>query len=249
MMAKQAAFGTTLDYGIAQVETATVVGTITGDGDARTILTASGMTGSAITTDVAVVTGDTPQAVAVKIAAGLNAIANITAWFSVRSAGATVILTRLAPAADDATMNLDINNESCTGLTDAPTSAATLTGAAYDEMANVSSFGGPGLSLDTEDVTTHDSTGGWEEVVGTILRSGELSMDIVYDPADATADATTGLVYAMENRISCFFKVTFPDTTEWSFTGYVTGFEPSAPADGALTASVTIKVNGAPTLA
>lgn len=248
-MAKQAAFGTTLDYGVAQVETSTIVGTITGDGDARTILTASGMTGSPITTDVAVLTGDTPQAVAVKIAAGLNAIANITAKFTVTSAGATVICTRLIPAANDATMNLDVNNETCTGLTDAPTSANTRAGAAYAEVANVANIGGPGLALDTEDVTTHDSTSGWEEVVGTILRSGELSLELVYDPAAATAGATSGLVYLMEERILAFFKLTFPDTTEWSFRGYVSGFEPGAPADGALTASVTIKVSGVPTLA
>ena len=248
-MAKTAAFGTSLAYGIAQVETSTIVGTITGDGDARCITTCDGMTGNPITTDVAVVTGDTPQAVAVKIAAGLNAVGNITAKFAIASAGATVILTRLAAAANDATMNLDVNNESCTGLTDAPTSANTRAGAASTTIASVSNISGPGLSLDTEDVTTHDSTAAWEEVVGTILRTGEVSLEIVYDPAAATADATTGLVYLLEEKIYAFFVVTFPDTTAWSFRGYVTSFEPSAPADGALTASVTIKISGVPTLA
>ena len=33
------------------------------------------------------------------------------------------------------------------------------------EYANVKSISGPGLSLDTEDVTSHDSTAAWEEVV------------------------------------------------------------------------------------
>ena len=248
-MSKQAAFGTSLAYGVAQVETSTIVGTITGDGDARTILTCDGMTGNPITTDVAVLTGDTPQAVAVKIAAALNLIANITAKFAITSAGATVICTRLAAAANDATMNLDVNNESCTGLTDAPTSANTRAGAASGVIANVSSIGGPGLALDTEDVTTHDSTSGWEEVVGTILRTGEISLEIVYDPAAATANATTGLVYLEKERIYAFFVLTFPDTTAWSFRGYVTGFEPSMPVDGALTASVSIKISGVPTLA
>jgi hypothetical protein len=44
-------------------------------------------------------------------------------------------------------------------------------------IAQVKSVSGPGIKLDTVDVTTHDSTGGWEEVVGTILRSGEVKLN------------------------------------------------------------------------
>src|SRR4030042_6561402 len=83
-------------------------------------------------------------------------------------------------------------------------------------VAQVSNISGPGLSLDTEDVTTHDSTSGFEEVVGTILRSGEVALDLVYDPSAATADATNGLLYLLNNRIKGFFRVTFPATTAWS---------------------------------
>ena len=59
-------------------------------------------------------------------------------------------------------------------------------------IAAVSNISGPGLSLDTEDVTTHDSASGWEEVVGTILRSGEVSLDLVYDPNAATHKYASG---------------------------------------------------------
>ena len=63
------------------------------------------------------------------------------------------------------------------------------------EVANVKSIGGPGISLDTEDVTSHDSTEAWEEVVATILRTGEISVDIVYDPNNAThKNAALGLL-------------------------------------------------------
>ena len=122
-------------------------------------------------------------------------------------------------------------------------------GTAY---VNVSSISGPGLSLDTEDVTSHDSTGAWEEVVGTILRSGEVSMDIVYDPAHAThKNAAGGLLADLISRASTTFTLVFPDaaTTEWVFTAVVTGFEPDMPVDGALTASVSMKLTGQPTLA
>ena len=45
------------------------------------------------------------------------------------------------------------------------------------EIAKVTNTSGPSLSLDTEDVTSHDSTDGWEEVVATILRSGTITLD------------------------------------------------------------------------
>ena len=51
-----------------------------------------------------------------------------------------------------------------------------LTKGAYPgtEVAQVTSISGPGISLDTVDVTEHDGDG-WEEVVATILRSGEVT--------------------------------------------------------------------------
>lgn len=119
-------------------------------------------------------------------------------------------------------------------------------------IAQVKSIGGPGLSLDTEDVTSHDSTGGWEEVVATILRSGEITLDLIYDPAAATHKyASGGLLYDLVSRTAQAFSLVFPDVavTTWTFNAFVTGFEPSAPVDGALSASVTLKITGQPTLA
>jgi len=121
-------------------------------------------------------------------------------------------------------------------------------GVAYAQVTNLS---GPGLSLDTEDVTSHDSTAAWEEVVGTILRSGEITLDIVYDPAHAThKNLAGGLLYDLEQRTIIALTLEWPDTatTTWSFNALVTGFEPTAPVEGALTASVTIKLSGQPTL-
>ena len=119
-------------------------------------------------------------------------------------------------------------------------------------IAQIQSISGPGLSLDTEDVTSHDSTGGWEEVVGTILRSGEVTMDLLYDPNAAThKNASGGLLSDLASRASQTYAITFPSSpaVSWTFTAFVTGFEPSMPHDGALTASVTMKLTGQPTLA
>lgn len=123
----------------------------------------------------------------------------------------------------------------------------TLTGAGGAAIVNVTSISGPGLKLDTEDVTAHDSTGGWEEVVGTILRSGEVTLEINYDPAAAThKNAALGLIHKLINRTSTVWTMGGPMGV-WVFTAYVTAFEPSAPFDGKLSASVTLKPTGAVT--
>ncbi len=127
-----------------------------------------------------------------------------------------------------------------------------LTKGAYPgvEVAQVTNISGLNVSLDTTDVTEHDGTG-WEEHVATILRSGTVTIDIVYDPNDAThKNAAGGLLYDLVNRVLGTWNIVYPTTPVKyiTFTGFVTGFTPSAPVDGALTASVTIKPTGIVTL-
>lgn len=124
----------------------------------------------------------------------------------------------------------------------------------YRNVANITAIKGPGLSLDTADVTTHDSSGAWEELVATILRTGEITLDIVYDPAAVTIKYVNGLLGKMAAKTLEGFKIYFNDDTVeasrtiWTFNAYITGFEPDAPVDGALTASMKLKLSGAPTL-
>lgn len=119
------------------------------------------------------------------------------------------------------------------------------------EIAGVTNISGPGLSLDTEDVTSHDTANYWEEVVGTKLRSGEVSLDLVYDPADATHKyAAGGLLHDLGSRASVAYKLIFPDdaATTWEFSALVVGFEPTGAVGGALTATARLKITGEPTL-
>jgi hypothetical protein len=118
--------------GQKQVETATVIGTIgaAGAGNATVIVTSAGMTGSPITLNVAVANDDTASQVATKIRAALNGNATIAARFTIGGAGAAITLTRVVSAANDGTLNVSIDNGTCTGLTAAPTSANTTPGIA-----------------------------------------------------------------------------------------------------------------------
>lgn len=117
--------------GTKQVETATIIGTITGDGDAAVTITGAALTGSPIVLAVPVLTGDTPTVTAGKIRIALNANAAITAYALVGGTGAAITLTRLVAADNDETMNVAYTNGTCTGLTPGATSANTTEGALY----------------------------------------------------------------------------------------------------------------------
>jgi len=232
------------------VECAVIVGTITGNGNATFTMTMAGMTGSPLATSVAVLQNDTPDTVATKAVTALNAVANFNAKCVASCSGANLYITALLAAANDATMNMAYTNGTCAGLTPDATSDNTRAGVDAVNVAQVTNISGPGMTLDTEDVTTHDQATAFEEVVATVLRSGEVTLDIEYDPNEATHSASAGgLIDYKENKIPVWLELTFPGAVVWQFPAFITGFEPGAPHDGALTASVTAKISGAPTLA
>lgn len=117
----------TLKTNAKQVETATVVGAIgvSGAGNATVIVTAVGLVGSPRTVSVAVSNSDSASTVGGKIRTALNAVTEITDFFTVSGSGASVVLTANAIAPTDSTMNISIANGTCSGLTAAPTSVAS----------------------------------------------------------------------------------------------------------------------------
>jgi predicted secreted protein len=121
----------------------------------------------------------------------------------------------------------------------------------FTTIAEVKDIDGPNLKMDTVDVTSHSSGGGWEEVIGTVLRSGEVMFDINFLPTSATQGYGTGLLKDLVNRTVRHFQLVFPNAgnTTWSFSALVTAFTPNAAVVGELKASISLKVTGQPTLA
>jgi len=111
-----------------QIETATVVGSITQSGNASVTVTAYGMNNSPKAFSVAVTMSDTASIVAGLIRSALAFDTDVSALFLVSGTGADVVLTRHVAAANDSTLNIAIANGTCTGLTAAPTSTNTLAG-------------------------------------------------------------------------------------------------------------------------
>ncbi len=115
----------------------------------------------------------------------------------------------------------------------------------YVTVAQVDDIQAPALGLGTPDVTAHDSDSAYRSVVGAVKEIGEMSLSLVFDPAAATHVAGWT---ALASRGHEVFKIIFPDAgnTEWAFRAFVTGFEPNAPVEEKLAASVTLLGTGDP---
>lgn len=115
----------------------------------------------------------------------------------------------------------------------------------FTEIADPTGISGPGLSRETIDVTSHGSPDQWMEFVGGLKDGGEVSLDINYQPS-----LHDTLVDDFDDAAPRNYQIVFPDadSTTWGFKAIMTGFEPDAPYDDKLSASLTFKVTGKPTL-
>lgn len=123
-------------------------------------------------------------------------------------------------------------------------------GTAGTAVTNITSIEGPGWSVETLDMTAHDSASAYREVAASFIDAGEVTLRLNYDPAQATHKNTAGgLLHLLTTRASSSFAIGFPTTPAagFTFSAYVTAFAPSSPFDGKLEANVTLKITGAVT--
>lgn len=116
-------------------------------------------------------------------------------------------------------------------------------GGTFTFVAEPKSISGPGLSRDTVDVTHMNSPDRWREFIAGLRDAGEVTVECSFDP-DGT-DVTNWLA-DFSSDTPGYYKIVFPDATEWGFPALITSFETSDPNDGEMTASVTYKITGKP---
>jgi predicted secreted protein len=117
-------------------------------------------------------------------------------------------------------------------------------------IGGLTDIGGVSMSADQQEVTSHDSTGGFKEYIPTLLEPGEITMEMNMLPADAGQVAVQEHFTARENRA---ITVTYPDGdnnaagSTWEFDASVSKFETGkAPVNGILGASITFRISGQP---
>ncbi|MEU9972350.1 phage tail tube protein [Streptomyces sp. NPDC051014] len=115
----------------------------------------------------------------------------------------------------------------------------------FTAIGDATGISGPGLSRDTIDVSSHDSPDQWMEFLGGMKDGGEVSVDINYQPAHHDT-----LVDDFDDDEPRSYQLVFPDedSTTWGIKAIMTGFEPDSPYDDKLSAKLTFKVTGKPTL-
>jgi hypothetical protein len=119
----------------------------------------------------------------------------------------------------------------------------------FTTIANLGDIDGAELSSNMEDVTGHDSSGGYEEVIPEgVLNTGEIGFEINWVPGGSTHGASSGLVADWKNKTKRNYQLVHPNSSTWAFSGYVAKFQSKAPVRGVLRADVSIKLTGSPTL-
>jgi hypothetical protein len=212
--------------GAQQVETATAAGTITGAGDAAVVVTATGMAGSPLTLNVPVALNDTAAQWAAKVRTALAANVTIAGRFDVSGTSTAIILMRKPRTtitsgatsvpirlANDANLNISLNNGTCTGITPAATSANTTAGVATSGVFIVD---GDGKDFEGVDLPTINSIKailmhaeiGELDVTGNVddkytLTQGEITLEVstvpdggpaVDSPLEFSSNETEGVL-------------------------------------------------------
>ncbi len=120
-------------------------------------------------------------------------------------------------------------------------------GAIYTTIAQRVEISGPSMTVETTDATHLDSSA--REHVSTITDFGEISLTAHYDPDNSTHSSLTDLISTPETKN---WKLHLMDDTNtiYTFAGILTGFEVGGmTVDGLVSASISIKISGAVTIA
>lgn len=225
--------------GTPQVETATAAGTITGDGDAAVVVTGAGITGSPVTVNVPVLNGDTAAVWAGKVRTALAANAAITALYTVGGSTTAISLTKIVAAANDATLNISLDNGTCTGITTAATSANTtpgvapaITSTAAQVRTAVLALAGAAALVDVANTSGNDGSGVVTALAETHLASG----------VDPVISSTGALVKAaLEADADAMRLISVAHKAANDGTGLVTAMAASPLAGGLASQTVDVQ--------
>jgi predicted secreted protein len=117
-------------------------------------------------------------------------------------------------------------------------------GSTFTAVADVTNIDVLNIKVDTIDVSSHDSADQWREFIGGMKDAGELSMDVNYDPA------AHGTIFSNAGGDPIPHKITLTDAgaAVVTFDAVISGLKAQAPYDDKLSATVTLKVSGAPVI-
>jgi predicted secreted protein len=115
----------------------------------------------------------------------------------------------------------------------------------FTTVPKITDVQSPNVKTDLQDVTSHDSSGGFREFLPGLADGESVTAPMWWIPSNTThvAIRTAAYAFAIGN-----WKAVFPDSTlnTVSFTGYVTNFQGLAKVGTPLNATLTVKVTALP---
>ena len=121
-------------------------------------------------------------------------------------------------------------------------STDTSVSTASQEVGDVISFSGPSGSAGVIDITNLQSTAK-EKLLG-LRDEGQLSMELICDPADA-GQVALRVDRATRTKRGCALKLSDTAVTFIGFKGYCSGYSVSGAVDDKVSLAVTIEITGA----
>lgn len=115
----------------------------------------------------------------------------------------------------------------------------------FTAVAEVMTIDGPGMSRDSIDMTSADSSNFWREFLPALKDGGEVSFEVILTPANLTV-----LNGELAKTVNTNYRISWPYSPAklWNFAGHMSGFEVTAPFDDKISGTATFKVSGQPTL-
>lgn len=101
----------------------------------------------------------------------------------------------------------------------------------------------PELSRDTVDTSDMETEDRWRTYIGAMKDAGELSFEMTFDPGSAE---TTAFMGDLNDDIANYYKLQFPDASEWGFSALLTGFGATVPVADKMATTIKYKLSGKP---
>lgn len=116
-------------------------------------------------------------------------------------------------------------------------------GGTFATIGNVIMIGPPNATRETPEATHLESTERWREYIGGMKDAGEVTAELDLDPNDATL---ASLYTDLNTDTAGYYKITFPDSTAWGFSAFITSIAPGEVSDQKMTVALTFRVTGKP---
>jgi len=121
----------------------------------------------------------------------------------------------------------------------------------FTPVAEVLSVSGPTINRDVIEATHTDSLNNYKEFLSGLTDGGEVTVTMNFLPGDGTQDEATGILGDFLVQTLRNYSIVFPTSpaVTWTFSAFLTGYEPDSPIDDRMTCTATFKLSGKPTIA